>query len=1071
MAVKQTIVEIFEAQAKSTPNATALIFDDNHITYADLNERANQLAHYLQKFQVGPDVMVGICVERSIEMVIGILGILKAGGAYVPLDPDYPIQRLSFMLDDTRTPLLLTQKTLKDKFVDYSNPVLCLDSDWQRIEQEPSDNPHIEVTSRHLAYIMYTSGSTGQPKGTCIEHRSVVRLVKDTNYVELGPKEVFLQIAPISFDASTFEIWGSLLNGAKLIIFPPGKFSLEELGRFIQDLKVTTLWLTAALFHQMVDHYMESLQGVKQLLAGGETLSVSHVKKMIASLGDRKLINGYGPTENTTFTTCHVMTGSSRVGQSIPIGIPISNTQVYVLDQHMQPVPVGVYGELYIGGDGLAREYLNQPDLTKERFVPHPFSDEPNAKLYKTGDKVRYLADGTIEFLGRFDHQVKIHGHRIELAEIEAILNQHPGVRAVAVVAHEYDLGDKRLAAYIVPRQEQSISIRQLRDYLSKKLPKYMIPASFTTLDTMPLTPNGKVDRKALPMPELDRSALDSDFRAPRNATEETLANIWAQVIGLERVGINDNFFELGGDSILSIQITSKSNQIGIYLTPDQLFHYPTIAQLADIAATEPNVQAEQGVVTGPLPLTPIQHWFFEQSLLESHHWNQAFLLRAPHTLEFSLLEKAIYQLLIHHDALRLRFALENSEWHQMMTSFDEVVPVSRMDLSGLTKVEQKIAIQSTATELQASLDLSKGPLIRVALFERGSQEFSYLLIIIHHLAVDGVSWRILLEHLEVLYNQLSHNQVIQLPPKTTSYKQWAHQLTEYAQSDKLQQELPFWLSMQKKQPSPLPVDYPRGIEDNTVSSTGIISVSLNVEETETILKQVPKTYHTQINDVLLTALSQAVSQWAGTSTLLVDLEGHGREVIFEDIDLLRTVGWFTTIFPVSLSLGSTSNPGEMLKSIKEQLRRIPNRGIGYGLLRYLRKDTEILQELRALPQAELSFNYLGQFDQILSPASPFKLTNESYGPRRSLRGNRRHLLEIAGSIVGGKLQLNWVYCKNIHRKKTIESLAQGFMKALRNLIDHCQSPTAGGFTPSDFPEADLSQDELDDLMSEISEL
>jgi non-ribosomal peptide synthase protein (TIGR01720 family) len=587
----------------------------------------------------------------------------------------------------------------------------------------------------------------------------------------------------------------------------------------------------------------------------------------------------------------------------------------------------------------------------------------------------------------------------------------------------------------------------------------------------MPLTPNGKVDRRALPVPELDRSTLGTDFKAPRNAIEETLANIWAQVIGLERVGINDNFFELGGDSILAIQITSKSNQIGIYLAPDQLFHYPTIAQLADIAGTEPNVQAEQGVVTGPMPLTPIQHWFFEQNLRDSHHWNQAFLLRAPHTLDFSLLEKAVYQLLIHHDALRLRFAFKNSEWHQTMTSLDDVVPVSRMDLTGLTNVEQKKAIESIATELQASLDLSKGPLIQVALFELGSQEFSCLLIIIHHLAVDGVSWRILLEHLEVLYNQLSHNQVTQLPSKTTSYKQWARQLTEYAQSDKLQEELPFWLATHSKGPAPLPVDYPRGIEDNTVSSADIISVSLNTEETEILLKQVPKVYHTQINDVLLTALSQAINQWTGASILLVDLEGHGREAIFKDIDLLRTVGWFTTIFPVSLSLESTSNPGEMLKSIKEQLRRIPNRGIGYGLLRYLRKDTETLKELMALPQAELSFNYLGQFDQILSPTSPFKLTNESYGPRRSLRGNRRHLLEISGSIVKGTLTLNWVFSKNIHHKKTIDSLAQGFMEVLRNLIDHCQSPTAGGFTPSDFPEVDLSQDELDDLMLEIGEL
>jgi non-ribosomal peptide synthase protein (TIGR01720 family) len=405
------------------------------------------------------------------------------------------------------------------------------------------------------------------------------------------------------------------------------------------------------------------------------------------------------------------------------------------------------------------------------------------------------------------------------------------------------------------------------------------------------------------------------------------------------------------------------------------------------------------------------------------------------------------------------------------MTSPDDVVPVSRVDLSKFTNVEQKVAIQSTATKLQASLNLSEGPLMRVALFELGSHAPSYLLIIIHHLAVDGVSWRILLEHLEFLYNQLSHNQIVKLPPKTTSYRHWAQKLDEYAQSDKLQQELPFWLAMQEKHQEPLPVDYPSSINNNTVLSTDIIPVSLNVEKTEMLLKKVPKAYQTEINDVLLTALAQAVTQWTETSTLLVDLEGHGREAIFDDTDLSRTVGWFTSIFPVSLSLERNSQPGEMLKSIKEQLRNIPNRGIGYGILRYLKKDSETLKKLRALPKPELNFNYLGQFDQMLSPTSPFKLTNEDYGPRRSLKGKRRYLLEITGSIVEGKLQLSWVYSKNIHQQTTIQLLAQGFMGALEDLIDHCQSPKVRGFTPSDFPEADLSQKELDDLMSEISKI
>ena len=404
--------------------------------------------------------------------------------------------------------------------------------------------------------------------------------------------------------------------------------------------------------------------------------------------------------------------------------------------------------------------------LSKPTINLFLFDLRENLKL-RTAEAFKSIPqpDGTTE-----TRRNPVRGNRIELGEIEAVLSQHSRIREVAVVVQEYDPGDNRLAAYIVPNQEQSVSNSQLRDFLSKILPDFMIPATFTILDTMPLTPNGKVDRKALPIGELDRSTIDSHFVAPRNATEETLANIWAQVIGIKRVGINDNFFELGGDSILGIQITSKANQMGLYLTPDQLFHYPTIAQLADVAGTAPIIQAEQGVLTGPLPLTPIQHWFFEQNLLESHHWNQAFLLKAPPDIDASLLEKAIDQLLIHHDALRLRFQCENSECHQTITFPNEMVPVSQEKLSKLTKAEQKAAIESTATQLQASLNLSEGPLIRVALFETDSQELSYLLIIIHHLAVDGVSWRILLEHLELLYNQLSHNQAVQLPPTRVTF-------------------------------------------------------------------------------------------------------------------------------------------------------------------------------------------------------------------------------------------------------------------------------------------------------------
>ena len=450
---ESTVGELFESQAAQRPEAVAAEYGGESLSYAELNARANRLAHYLRSRGVGPEVLVGISVERSLEMLVGLLGIVKAGGAYLPLDPDYPLSRLSFMLEDAQVKTVVTTQSQRSRLPLFAGETICLDTDWDGIAQESAENPESGVTAESLLYAIYTSGSTGRPKGTLIEHRSAVRLVRETNYVELGPEEVFLQFAPIAFDASTFELWGSLLNGGRLVIFPAGRSSLEELGQVIRERGVTTLWLTSAVFSQMVDSHLSSLSGVRQLLAGGEALSLPHVQKMLSVLGDRRLINGYGPTENTTFTCCHVMTSESDVGQSVPIGRPISNTTVYILDEYAHPVPVGVAGELYIGGDGLARGYLNQPELTAEKFVPNPFSAESGSRLYRTGDTVRYRRDGNIEFLGRIDHQVKVRGYRIELGEIETALVHQAAVQDAVVMVREDEPGDKRLVAYTVPTQ------------------------------------------------------------------------------------------------------------------------------------------------------------------------------------------------------------------------------------------------------------------------------------------------------------------------------------------------------------------------------------------------------------------------------------------------------------------------------------------------------------------------------------------------------------------------------------------------------------------------------------------
>ncbi|MFN6584583.1 MAG: non-ribosomal peptide synthetase [Aulosira sp. ZfuVER01] len=586
------IHQLFEAQVEKTPDSIALVFENQQITYRDLNSRANQLAQYLQTLGVGAEVLVGICVERSVEMVVGLLAILKAGGAYVPLDPGYPQERLAFMLSDTNVSVLLTQKELVAKLPIHTASVICLDTDWNAIAQNNQENLNTHITADNLAYVMYTSGSTGKPKGVCVIHRGVVRLVKETNYAQLTAEEVILQLAPISFDASTLEIWGCLLNGGKLVICPPHTPSLEELGQIIQQNQVTTLWLTAGLFHLIVDEKIDALKSLRQLLAGGDVLSVPHVQKFLQTVKNCQLINGYGPTENTTFTCCYSITAPLQPGVSIPIGRPIANTQVYILDENLQQVAIAEVGELYIGGDGLARGYLNRPDLTAEKFISHSFNNNFQTPLYKTGDLARFLPNGNIEFLGRIDNQVKIRGFRIELGEIEREIAQHPDVREVVVLARQQETGEKQLVAYIVPHQNSSYTHNQLRSFLQQRLPNYMVPSAFVLLEAMPLTANGKVDRHKLPAPSRERPQLEQAYISPQTDLERQLADILCELLKIDRVGIDDNFFDLGATSMSILQVAARVQQeISIELSAVKLFQYSTIGALAKYLQLKHNSQ------------------------------------------------------------------------------------------------------------------------------------------------------------------------------------------------------------------------------------------------------------------------------------------------------------------------------------------------------------------------------------------------------------------------------------------------------------------------------------------------
>ena len=1068
---KNCIHKLFESQVELTPDAVAVEQDGQKLTYRQLSDRANQLAHYLQSLGVKPETLVGICIERSLDMIIGLLGVIKAGGAYVPIDPSYPQERIAEILADTQLGILLTQDKFPNQRLDYTGKTICLDTDWSIISQHSTANPHSDVKLHHLSYIIYTSGSTGKPKGVMIEHRSLMNFVITAiDKYGINTSDRILQFASVCFDTSIEEIFPCLSVGATLVLRTEEMLhSSDEFWRYCQKWQLTVLDLPTAYWHQLVAELNPEdapiPEGLRTVIIGGEEVQlekVQHWHNCVADLSPApQLFNSYGPTEATVVTTLELLTPVAPVS----IGRPISNAQVYILDQYLQPVPIGVPGEMHIGGAGLARGYWQRPELTNAKFIPNPFEELGNSKLYKTGDLARFRANGSLEYLGRVDNQVKIRGFRIELGEIETVLRQHPQVLQSVAIAHEDVPGQKRLVAYIVPQHQQP-TIDELRHFLKEKLPNYMIPAAFMLLKTLPITANGKVDYRALPTPDFSHHVEDK-FIAPRTVIEEKLVAIWSEVLRIGKVGIHDNFFELGGDSILSIQLISKANQAGIQIAAKQLFKYQTIAELAAVVGITRQINAEQGLVTGAVRLTPIQNWFFEQKLPRPNYFNQSALLEVPSDLQPELLQSALQQLLGHHDALRLRFVQEGENWQQINTATRESVPLSIFDLSHLSPQEQQTAIKATDAELQASLDLSTGVIAQVALFQLGNDKPSYLLFIIHHLAVDAVSWRILLEDLATAYQQISRNEVIKLPPKTTSWQYWSDRLTEYAQI-KAVKELDYWLNQSSIQVTALPVDYPSDQENNTVASTASVSLALNEEQTRALLQDVPSAYNTQINDVLLTALVQSFAQWTGESSLLIDLEGHGREDLFEDVDLSRTVGWFTTLFPVRLQLQEIDHPGNALKFVKEQLRQIPNRGIGYGVLRYLQENSTIREKLQSLPSAQISFNYLGQFDQVLKASESLGLAKE-FKAEQSLVNQRSHLLGISGFIRGGKLEMTWAYSQKIHKQDTIKKLALGFIEALKNLINHCQLTESQSYTPADFSAAKLNQQQLDKFLFKIN--
>jgi amino acid adenylation domain-containing protein/non-ribosomal peptide synthase protein (TIGR01720 family) len=1064
--------QLVEAEAERTPEAVAVSSGGLTATYAELNARANQLARRLRSLGVGPESVVGISIERTIDMAVGLLGIMKAGAAYLPLDPAYPRERLAYMWKDSGARLLVTLSPTASALQLEGVPVFCLDTERATLQALSSDPLPVLTLPENLAYVIYTSGSTGLPKGVEVSHRSVVNHATAVRRLfGLQASDRVLQFATLNFDAALEEIFPTWLSSGTLVLRPPGALpSTDDFLELIERERITVVDLPTAFWSEWT--YALSMAekripaGLRLVIVGGDAAQSSRLAQWrLLAPETTRWMNTYGPTEGTIIATAwEVRAGQGEDIASVPIGRPISNVSVYILDANLQPVPPGVPGELWIGGVGVARGYRKRADLTADRFLPDPFTRTSGTRMYRTGDVARYDEEGVVEFLGRTDHQVKIRGFRVELAEVESALLRHAGVREAVVNARSSPPGEKRLAAFYVPAGDTELTPAALRAYCQAHLPEYMVPAVLVPLATIPRTASGKVDRERLVVPDGLQHVQAPLEQRPLSHAESVLADVWKQVLGTTRVGPQDNFFELGGDSILSIQVVARAARGGLRITPAMLFQHPTLAQLASVAESSAGVPQEEGPMTGPVPLGPIQRWFFRQDLPERHHWNQALMLEVHQPIDQTLMARAVAEVLGHHDALRMRFEQVDGEWLQRCVEAGGEVPFEAVDLSTVPLERLREAIEESALQFQRSLNLSRGPVIRVVYYDCGRGKPGRLLLIVHHLVMDGVSWRIVLEDLQAVYQQLTLGERPWFPMKTTSYRQWVKGVAAYASSPAALAEVEFWAGISA--PPPLPRDLPG--ERNTEESARSVAVSLSAEETALLLQDVPRAYGTEINDVLLAAAAGAVARWAGTSQLFVEMEGHGREDLVPEANLSRTVGWFTSLYPVLLDLRSVTSPGAVLKIVKEQLRAIPRKGAGFLPLLTLSEDAALRERLRMIPAPEISFNYLGQLDAALAEATTFRPARESAGRDRSEKATRSHLIDITGAVAGGRLQVEWTFSTSFHREQTIETLARDFLAALQGLIQHCTSPEAGGYTPSDFSLARLDQRKLDSVLKAL---
>lgn len=1101
-------VQLFLQQVKNNPQGIAVQSQTESLSYQQLDEQSAVLAAWLTEMILAdsdhfsremPEKTVAVLFSRHPRMMVSILAILRAGLAYVPLDPSLPESRLSFILNDSDSTILLTESSQRELVPSSYNGIICaIDSEWASISAIASEIPNVPMqqyfSPHRLAYIIYTSGSTGQPKGVLIEGNSIVDLVKNTNFIEFTAQDRVFQAGSLAFDASTLEIWGAILNGSSLYL--PSRNELIDPASFANSLRdqcINVVVLTTSLFNQFATFDASLFASIRFLMIGGEKLPVSHVNNVIQACPNLELLNGYGPTETTTLSTCYSVT-EQQVGD-VPIGYPATGNTVYILDKRRQLCPIGVPGEIYLGGSGLARGYLNNDELTKNSFIDMPaelgallrISDETTTRLYRTGDMAIWLENGAVQYIGRIDKQVKIRGFRVEPGELELHLGATAGVAQAAVEARQTSGGAWELVAWVVlmtdskgreNETEQSI-LQQINKEVSVNLPAYMLPAAWGILDAMPLQSTGKIDRAKLPKPELTLSGQVNELVAAKSRSESLLLSIWKVVLGFSEIGVTDNFFELGGDSIKVIQVISQLRKKGFILEAKRLYEAPTIAEVAPYLMADKE-RVSKDPVTGLVRLSPIQNWFFKHCRGSIAHFNQSVLLVCKDRIDIAKLSAVLEHLQTQHDALRMQYVAQpDGSYKQICQPIDFPVAIEVMSIE---KNSDEVAL-AEMNRLQASINLQTGPLFKVLLIRADLED--RLFVVTHHLVVDGVSWRLLLEELETLYTTLAIGEG-ELPVifRTDTYKDWTEWLYHFSQSDDIAGDYDYWNSIDKSDDfgdyvitsntqtarNPLETAASKGM----VSSLGgeqTIAFQLDTTKTQQLILESGKAYHTDIQDLLLAAFSLALYRWQKLQSVMIALEGHGRESLNGSPMIDSTIGWFTSLYPYQLnvcddkSLSPDQSFAVLIKNIKESIRRIPNKGLSYGVIQQYPLEGKKVERVSPL----ISFNYLGQFDQLddVPDAGLFTFgENESTNIDPDLK--IPHAVDFSAIINNNQLSISLCYQLKLFERESMQLLLSHIEGSLNELLNHCLGKKSSENTASDFEFADLDEDDFDSVLNNL---